>query len=87
MYASASPGLASLAYDAVSLAAVLARQPGGPAYDAGSLTQPSGFAGVEGLFRLMPDGSNERGLAVLRLTPRCIEIEDPAPVSFEPLLN
>ena len=87
VYASAAPGLASLAYDAVSLAAVLARQPGGPAYDAGSLTQPSGFAGVDGLFRLLPDGSNERGLAVLRLTPRGIEIEDPAPVSFEPLLN
>ena len=81
------PGLASLAYDAVSLAAVMARQPGGPAYDAQSLTQPGGFAGVDGLFRLMPDGTNQRGLAVLRLTPRGIEIEDPAPASFEPLLN
>ncbi|GHD39763.1 penicillin-binding protein activator [Thalassobaculum fulvum] len=80
-------GLASLAYDAVSLAAVLARQPGGPAFDRQSLTQPSGFAGVDGLFRLMPDGSNQRGLAVLTLTPRGIDIEDPAPTSFEPLLN
>jgi hypothetical protein len=35
----------------------------------------------------MPDGSNQRGLAVLRLTPRGIEIEDPAPASFEPLVN
>ncbi len=80
-------GLASLAYDAVSLAAVMARQPGGPAFDTQSLTQPSGFAGVDGLFRLMPDGSNQRGLAILRLTPHGIEIEDPAPTSFEPLLN
>jgi len=87
MFGSPPPGLASLAYDAVSLAAVMARQPGGPAYDAESLTQPSGFAGVDGLFRLMPDGSNQRGLAVLRLTPRGIEIEDPAPTSFEPLVN
>lgn len=87
MFGSPPPGLASLAYDAVSLAAVMARQPGGPAYDAESLTQPSGFAGVDGLFRLMPDGSNQRGLAVLRLTPHGIELEDPAPASFEPLLN
>ena len=81
------PGLASLAYDAVSLAAVMGRQPGGPAYDRESLTQVSGFAGVDGLFRLMPDGTNQRGLAVLRLTARGIEIEDPAPSSFEALLN
>lgn len=87
VFGSPPPGLASLAYDAVSLAAVLARQPGGPAFDPSSLTQQSGFAGVDGLFRLMPDGSNQRGLAVLRLTPRGIEIEDPAPTSFEPLLN
>jgi len=81
------PGLASLAYDAVSLAAVMARQPGGPAYDFESLTQPSGFAGVDGLFRLMPDGTTQRGLAVLRLTPSGIVVQDPAPTSFEELLN
>ena len=87
VFGAAPAGLASLAYDAVSLAAVMARQPGGPAFDRESLTQPSGFAGVDGLFRLMPDGSNQRGLAVLRLTPTGIEIQDPAPTSFEPLLN
>lgn len=81
------PGLASLAYDAVALAAVLARAPEGAVYDAASLTQESGFAGVDGLFRLLPDGSNERGLAVLRVTRDGFEIEDPAPVSFELLLN
>jgi len=87
VFGAAPAGLASLAYDAVSLAAVMARQLGGPAFDPLSLTQPSGFAGVDGLFRLMPDGSNQRGLAVLRLTPAGIEIQDPAPTSFEPLLN
>ena len=72
MFGNPPPGLASLAYDAVSLAAVMGRQPGGPAYDRESLTQVSGFAGVDGLFRLMPDGTNQRGLAVLRLTARGI---------------
>ena len=81
------PGLASLAYDGVALAAVLARAPAGMVFDAASLTQESGFAGVDGLFRLLPDGSNERGLAVLRLTEDGYEVEDPAPVSFELLLN
>ncbi|NQW11612.1 MAG: penicillin-binding protein activator [Alphaproteobacteria bacterium] len=86
-FGAAPPGLASLAYDGVALAAVLARAPEGPAFDAASLTQESGFAGVDGLFRLLPDGGNERGLAILRLTQDGYEVEDPAPVSFELLLN
>ena len=31
------------------------------------LTNPSGFAGIDGLFRFRADGSNERGLAVMRV--------------------
>ena len=31
------------------------------------LTNPSGFAGIDGLFRFRPDGTNERGLAVMRV--------------------
>jgi hypothetical protein len=31
------------------------------------LTNPSGFSGIDGLFRFRPDGSNERGLAVMRV--------------------
>lgn len=85
------PGLASLGYDAVSMAAVLARQPAavGAAspFDRIALTQPSGFFGADGIFRLLPDGGNERGLAVLRVTANGFEIEDPAPESFEVLVN
>ncbi len=33
------------------------------------LTNPSGFAGIDGVFRFRPDGTNQRGLAVLRVTP------------------
>jgi hypothetical protein len=32
------------------------------------LTNPSGFAGIDGLFRFRPDGTNERGLAVMKVT-------------------
>jgi hypothetical protein len=31
------------------------------------LTNPSGFAGIDGLFRFRSDGTNERGLAVMRV--------------------
>ena len=87
LFGEVPPGLASLGYDAVSMAAVLARQPGGPAFDAGSMTQPSGFLGVDGVFRLLPDGGNQRGLAVLRVTDTGFVVEDPAPQSFEMLIN
>ena len=32
------------------------------------LTNPSGFAGIDGLFRFRADGTNERGLAVMKVT-------------------
>jgi ABC-type branched-subunit amino acid transport system substrate-binding protein len=58
---------ATLAYDAVALVAALARTQGGQRFSADVLTNPSGFAGIDGLFRFRQDGSNERGLAVMRV--------------------
>ena len=58
---------ATLAYDAVALVAALARTQGGQRYSPEVLTNPSGFAGIDGLFRFRPDGTNERGLAVMRV--------------------
>lgn len=87
VHGGAPPGLASLAYDAVGLAAVLARQPDAQGFPVESLTQPSGFAGTDGLFRLLNDGTNQRGLAVLRLTPDGLEQVDPAPQSFSAAIN
>ncbi len=58
---------ATLAYDAVALVAALARTQGGQRFAADVLTNPSGFAGIDGLFRFRPDGTNERGLAVMRV--------------------
>jgi ABC-type branched-subunit amino acid transport system substrate-binding protein len=59
---------ATLAYDSVALVAALAKQGGtGQRYSSDVLTNPSGFAGIDGLFRFRPDGSNERGLAVMRV--------------------
>ena len=58
---------ATLAYDAVALVAALARTQGPQRFSPEVLQSPSGFAGIDGLFRFRPDGTNERGLAVMRV--------------------
>lgn len=58
---------ATLAYDAVALVAALARTQGQQRFAPDVLTNPSGFAGIDGLFRFRADGTNERGLAVMRV--------------------
>src|SRR5207302_976152 len=59
---------ATLAYDAVALVAALARTQGTTRFSSDVLTNPSGFAGIDGLFRFRADGTNERGLAVMKVT-------------------
>ena len=58
---------ATLAYDAVALVAALSKQQGAQRFSSETLTNPSGFAGIDGLFRFRSDGSNERGLAVMKV--------------------
>ena len=74
--------LATLAYDAMALAAVLARATGGPAFTDQALMQPSGFAGRDGVFRFTPEGVTERGLAILQVQRGQNKILAPAPASF-----
>jgi branched-chain amino acid transport system substrate-binding protein len=76
------PRLATLAYDATALAAVLAKSPEGPDYSVAALTNPSGFVGLDGVFRLNADGLVERGLAVLEVERGGARVIDPAPQSF-----
>lgn len=73
--------IASIAYDATALAAALARQ-GYADYPTQALTNPNGFAGVDGIFRLLPDGTSERGLSVREVTRTGSQEISPAPVSF-----
>lgn len=78
--------LASLAYDATALAAVLARtaQETNSPYSHDTLTNPRGFAGIDGVFRFRPDGLSERGLAVLEIRSGRLVVIDPAPTAFLP---
>ena len=74
--------LATLAYDAVTLAAALARNGGADPYSAAALTSPSGFNGADGVFRFRADGTNERGLAVMEIDNGAAKVISPAPRSF-----
>jgi ABC-type branched-subunit amino acid transport system substrate-binding protein len=71
--------IATLSYDAVSLAAALARTQGTQRFSDAVLTNPSGFNGADGVFRFRPDGTNERALAVLEVRNGSIAIVSPAP--------
>jgi ABC-type branched-subunit amino acid transport system substrate-binding protein len=81
-YGAPPPRIASLAYDAVSLAVSLSQNPPGQRYSYAQLTRASGFQGVDGLFRLLPDGTSERGLAILEVREGGPRVIDPAPSSF-----
>jgi ABC-type branched-subunit amino acid transport system substrate-binding protein len=81
-YGATPPRIASLAYDAVSLAVSLSGNPPGQRYTATTLTRGSGFAGVDGLFRLLPDGTSERGLAILEVRAYGPQMIEPAPANF-----
>jgi ABC-type branched-subunit amino acid transport system substrate-binding protein len=73
---------ASLAYDAVALVAALVKTQGRQRFSEEVLTNSSGFTGIDGLFRFRPDGTNQRGLAVLRVTPSGGQVVSPPPKAF-----
>jgi branched-chain amino acid transport system substrate-binding protein len=73
---------ATLAYDAVSLVVGLVKANGPHHFTDDVLTNPSGFAGIDGIFRFKSDGTNQRGLAVLRVTSSGGQVVSPAPKSF-----
>jgi hypothetical protein len=81
-YHATPPRIASLAYDGVSLAVALSAQPAETRFTEVALTHPDGFAGVDGIFRFLPDGRTERGLAILEMHSSGPVVIDPAPVSF-----
>jgi ABC-type branched-subunit amino acid transport system substrate-binding protein len=74
--------IAGLAYDGVAaIGALMKRQKSGPVTKA-ALTQGAGFVGVNGIFRLNNDGTNDRGLAVAQIRDGKAVVIDPAPRSF-----
>lgn len=76
------PRTASLAYDATILAAGLVRSAGAQRFSTDVLTNPDGFLGIDGVFRFMRNGTNQRGLAVYEISGGSARVLDAAPKSF-----
>ncbi len=87
LYKASAPRLSTLAYDATALAVILGRsgqqQMGRPAFDHAAITNPNGFAGIDGIFRFRSNGIAERGLAVLELRGGRPVVIDDAPRTFQ----
>lgn len=81
-FGSAPHPIAGLAYDGIAAIGALVKSGHADALSRGALTQPAGFVGVNGIFRLRPDGTNERGLAVAEIRNNQVVVIDPAPRSF-----
>ena len=83
VYGATPPQLASLAYDAISLVALLSQGQPYHRYVPATLMDPNGFAGVDGIFRFNTDGTSERGLAILEVQPDGFHVVSPAPKTFQ----
>ena len=84
VYGTAPAKLASLAYDAVSLTALLSSGTPYKRFTDEALTDQSGFSGANGIFRFRADGTSERGLAVMAIEPGgTIRVVSPAPKTFQ----
>jgi branched-chain amino acid transport system substrate-binding protein len=80
-YGHPAPRLASLAFDAAALAAVLGKS--GEPFSQEAILNPSGFTGVDGLFRFTQQGVVQRGLAVVEVEPQGNVVVSPAPRNFQ----
>lgn len=74
--------LAALAYDATALAVIAARDLGNRSFAEATLTNPQGFTGASGLFRLRADELADHGLAILEVAGGGTRVIDPPPPSF-----
>lgn len=73
---------ATLSYDATSLAAGLAGRFGAERFSDQTLTTPNGFIGIDGAFRFLQNGTNQRGLAVYQINRGTAQLIEAAPKTF-----
>jgi hypothetical protein len=78
-YGAPPPDIAALGYDAAMLAKA-AYAAGG--FTTSQLTNPAGFAGVNGLIVLEPTGEVLRGLALFQIAPGAPLVASPAPTQL-----
>jgi hypothetical protein len=81
-YGQAPHALAGFAYDGIAAIGALVQSGNAQALTTQALTRTSGFVGVNGIFRLNADGTNERGLSVATIQNNQVIEIDPAPRAF-----
>ncbi|MEM8978798.1 MAG: penicillin-binding protein activator [Pseudomonadota bacterium] len=81
-YGASPHPLAGLAYDAVAAIGAMSQEGGRDALGVGALTRPNGFVGTSGIFRLLPSGTNQRGLAVAQVQNGQVVTLEQAPSTF-----
>jgi len=81
-YGSPPHPLAGLAYDGVAAIGALVASGNSGALSRNALTTRQGFQGTSGIFRLLPNGLNEKGLAVATVRDGSVVILESAPRSF-----
>ena len=90
VYGAAPDQRAGLVYDSITLVVALTQQAGAnaaPDFNGPAMTNPNGFAGVTGVFRLNADGTVDRSLAVIEVTPGGGTVRDPAQGTFAAAIN
>lgn len=73
---------AALGYDAVLLVGGLLKERPGQQITATEIQRPQGFIGASGIFRFLPSGRNERGLAIFQVQDGAAKAIQSAPSSF-----
>jgi ABC-type branched-subunit amino acid transport system substrate-binding protein len=89
-YGEAPSAVAGYGYEAIAAVGALiaeARGAGGSPFSTARLTQPAGFAGVNGPFRFLPNGLNQRSLAIVEVRNGQAVVTERAPRSFTALGN
>lgn len=74
--------LAGKAYDGLRAVGALLQSGNSDALTRAQLTRAAGFNGANGVFRLRPDGTNERALSVATFRDGQVVVLDPAPRGF-----
>ncbi len=81
-YGSEPHPLAGLAFDGIAAIGALVKSRSSDALTGAALTQGAGFRGASGVFRLLRDGTNERGLAVATIRNNRVVVLEAAPQAF-----
>lgn len=74
--------IGSIAFDGMAAIGALVKSGKSNPLSIASITQGAGFQGANGVFRLLKDGTNQRGLAIATIRDKRVVVIDNAPSGF-----